>query len=188
MTTHTTFPETDGRDKGYEQRAVDAFLTHARSAFDEGDENPAMTADDVRQTAFPLVRGGYQISAVDQALSRLEDAFAARERGALIASMGADAWIDHARTRAQEILNRLTRPAGHRFRRAGVLHYGYRIDEVDLVSDKLAAYFADGAPVTAEQVRAAAFRMQRNGYAEEQVDAVLDAVVEVMLAITPGRG
>jgi len=37
--------------------------------------------------------------------------------------------------------------------------------------------------VTPEQVRAVAFRMQRGGYREAQVDAVLDAVVEVMLAV-----
>lgn len=186
-TTTTPFPETTGREKGYEQRAVDAFLAHARDAFDAGRDAASMTADDVRQTAFPLVRNGYEIAPVDLALARLEDAFASRERSALITSMGADAWIAHARMTAQEILDRLTRPSGHRFRRAGVLRYGYRLDEVDLVSDKLADYFQDGAPITPEQVRAAAFRMQRNGYAEEQVDAVLDTVVEVMLAISPGR-
>jgi DivIVA domain-containing protein len=32
-------------------------------------------------------------------------------------------------------------------------------------------------------VRDAAFRMQRGGYREEQVDALLDATVEVMLAV-----
>ncbi|MGL1204229.1 DivIVA domain-containing protein [Vibrio parahaemolyticus] len=34
-----------------------------------------------------------------------------------------------------------------------------------------------------EQVRAVAFRMQRGGYDELQVDAVLDAVVTVQLAV-----
>ena len=50
-------------------------------------------------------------------------------------------------------------------------------------AEKLVAYFEHGDAVTVEQVRAAAFRMQRRGYDEAQVDAVLDAVVEVMLAI-----
>ena len=40
-----------------------------------------------------------------------------------------------------------------------------------------------GAEVQLEQVRAVAFRMQRGGYREVQVDAVLDAVIEVMLAV-----
>ena len=64
-----------------------------------------------------------------------------------------------------------------------MLRYGYRIAEVDLVSDKLARYLETGDSVTVEQVRSVAFRMQRGGYRETQVDAVLDAVVEVMLAV-----
>ena len=51
------------------------------------------------------------------------------------------------------------------------------------MGDKLARYLADGEPVSVEQVRSVAFRMQRGGYREAQVDAVLDAVVEVMLAV-----
>ena len=81
------------------------------------------------------------------------------------------------------MLDRLTRPKRHRFRRVGLLRYGYRIDEVDLVTDKIARFLEDGEPVTVDQVRSVAFRMQRRGYSEAQVDAVLDAVVEVMLAV-----
>lgn len=65
----------------------------------------------------------------------------------------------------------------------GWLHYGYRVDEVDLVADKIAHYLEAGEGVSVDQVRAVAFRMQRGGYREDQVDAVLDAVVEVMLAV-----
>ena len=64
-----------------------------------------------------------------------------------------------------------------------MLRYGYRIDEVDIVADKIAAFLEAGEPVTVDQVRTVAFRMQRRGYSEAQVDAVLDAVVEVMLAV-----
>ncbi|MBN9181568.1 MAG: DivIVA domain-containing protein, partial [Microbacterium sp.] len=56
-------------------------------------------------------------------------------------------------------------------------------DEVDLVSDKIAGYLAPGEPVPVEQARSVAFRMQRGGYREAQVDALLDGVVEVMLAV-----
>ena len=34
-----------------------------------------------------------------------------------------------------------------------------------------------------EQLRSAAFRMQRSGYREEQVDALLDATIDVILAV-----
>lgn len=137
----------------------------------------------VRHVSFALVRKGYSIGAVDAALARIEDAFAAREREATVAAVGTAEWVESARATAQEVLERLTRPAGKRFRRAGFLRFGYRIDEVDIVADKLVGYFERGDTITVEQVRAAAFRMQRRGYNEAQVDALLDTVVEVMLAI-----
>ncbi len=176
-----TFPQTSGRTKGYEKQAVDDFLQRARRAFEGSDD--AITAADVRGAAFPLVRKGYDVASVDHALGRIEDAFAAREREQAVSHVGTREWVGRTKESAQEILNRLTRPAGHRFDRVGALHYGYRIDEVDLVAEKIARYLERGDAVTVEQVRSVAFRMQRGGYRELQVDAVLDAVVEVMLAI-----
>lgn len=181
-TTAPAFPQARGRAKGYEQRAVDAFLARARRSFEAGDDE-IVTAAEVRQVAFPLVRRGYSIAAVDTALGRIEDAFAIREREEALARVGAERWVDHARETAQVVLDRLSRPRGHRFARVSSLRYGYRIDEVDIVADKIARYLATGEAVTPEQVRAVAFRMQRGGYREVQVDAVLDAVVEVMLAV-----
>lgn len=186
MTT-TVFPFASGRTKGYEQRAVEAFLDQTRAAFERREGAPLVTAQAVREVAFPLVVGGYSIAHVDGALGRIEDAFAARERDAAIRREGARSWVDQARGDAQEILTHLARPRGSRFARTSVLTYGYRIDEVDLVMDKLVGFFEKGQLVTVEQVRAAAFRMQRRGYREEQVDAMLDAVVQVMLAVTPTR-
>lgn len=179
--TPSTFPRETRRTPGYDVGAVDGFLTHARRAFD-GTE-PPMAAAEVRVTSFPLARHGYRTDAVDAALTRLEDALATRERDVALARSGAGAWVDHARTRAQEVLDRLTRQPGRRFDRVGILSYGYRVDEVDLVTDKLAGFLARGATVTVDQVRTVAFRMQHGGYRETQVDAVLDAVVAVMLAV-----
>lgn len=181
-TATTPFPSASGRSKGYEKRAVDVFLARAREAF-EADEPGSLRSGDVRSVAFPLVRGGYAVSAVDAALGRIEDAFAAREREHALSRLGARAWVAETRDTAQVVLDRLMRPRGQRFERVGVLHYGYRVDEVDTVADRLSQYLASGAPVTPEQVRAVAFRMQRGGYRETQVDAVLDAVIEVMLAV-----
>lgn len=177
------FPDARGRQKGYEKRAVDAFLARARTAFETDDPELVIASTDVRRAAFPLVRRGYAIGAVDAALGRIEDAFAARERDVALSRAGARAWVGRTRDLAQEILDRLSRPRGRRFARVGVLRYGYRIDEVDIVADKLSRYLESGEPLTVEQVRTVAFRMQRGGYRETQVDAVLDGVVEVMLAI-----
>lgn len=176
-----TFAVTRGATKGYDKRRVDAFLARAREAFESGAE--PLTAADVRQASFPLVRRGYVIAAVDAALGRIEDAFAAREREAALSSAGVHAWVGQTRETAQEVLDRLSRTKKQRFERVSALRYGYRIDEVDLVTEKLARYIEAGDPVSVEQVRAVAFRMQRGGYRETQVDAVLDALIEVMLAV-----
>jgi DivIVA domain-containing protein len=178
-----SFPTTRGREKGYDRAAVDAFVRRARESF-EGRSDETVTSWDVRHAAFALVRGGYVVDAVDAALGRIEDAFAAREREAALARVGAERWVGQTRQTAQEVLDRLCRPEGHRFDRVSVLRYGYRVDEVDLVADRIARYLESGQTITVEQVRAVAFRMQRGGYRERQVDAVLDAVVEVMLAVS----
>jgi DivIVA domain-containing protein len=183
--TAAPFPDASGRQRGYEKRAVDAFLEQARAAF-EADEPGALRSAEVRTAAFPLVRHGYAIAAVDAALGRIEDAFAAREREQAMSQRGARAWVAESRETAQVVLERFTRAKGRRFDRVSVLRYGYRRDEVDLVSDKIARYLAAGEPVTVEQVRAVAFRMQRGGYREAQVDALLDAVIEVILAVGAG--
>lgn len=176
------FPEEGGRRKGYDRAAVDEFLARARDSFESGSD-VALTANDVRLASFPLARRGYSIESVDAALGRIEDAFAAREREAALGAVGAREWVGQARETAQEVLDRLTRRRKHRFDRVGALRYGYRVDEVDLIADRLAAYLESGEPVTVEQVRSVAFRMQRGGYREVQVDAVLDAFVDVVLAV-----
>lgn len=176
-----SLPRATGRQKGYDPETVDVFLAHARAVFESGVGDLDSVA--VRATGFPLVRGGYRIGYVDAALTRIEDAFAARERESALSQLGARAWVRRSRALGQEILDRLSRPAGARFRRAGLARYGYRIDEVDLVADKIAAYLETGTGLSVEQVRTVAFRMQRRGYDEAQVDAVLDALVEVMLSV-----
>ncbi|WP_295034098.1 DivIVA domain-containing protein [uncultured Microbacterium sp.] len=169
------------REKGYQRAAVDTFLGRARSAFE--DEAEGISAADIRAASFPLVRGGYDIAAVDAALARVEDAFAQRERAAAVAAAGGSAWVGRARTDAQMILDHLSRPEGHRFARTGPLTFGYRVDEVDHVAKRIVRFLRDGDALSAEQVRQTAFRMQRRGYREEQVDALLDATIDVLLAI-----
>lgn len=175
------FSLTTGRTRGYHRAAVDTFLAAARSAF-EGDGDD-LTAADVRVASFPLVKNGYVVSEVDAALGRVEDALAARSRDRVVRSSGAGVWVEQARDDAQVILDHLARPKRQRFARTGFLTFGYRIDEVDHVAIRIARYLRDGESLTAEQIRSAAFRMQRGGYREEQVDALLDATVDVILAV-----
>lgn len=176
-----SFPVVTGKAKGYHRAAVDTFLDAARRAFESDDD--ALTADDVRLASFPMVRDGYAVEDVDAALARVEDAFAARARARAVRREGVENWVAKARADAQVILDHLGRDRRHRFARTGFLTFGYRKDEVDHVTDRIAGFLRDGDELTVEQVRKAAFRMQRGGYREEQVDALLDATVDVMLAV-----
>ncbi len=74
-------------------------------------------------------------------------------------------------------------PRGHRFKRVGWFTLGYSVREVDMLADRVAGYFQAGRPLSVEDVRTSAFKGQRGGYQETQVDTVLDSVVHVMLAV-----
>ncbi|QJU52872.1 DivIVA domain-containing protein [Herbiconiux sp. KACC 21604] len=181
------FPRTRTSSLGYDTEEVDDFLAKARLAYDDRAAGPGgapvLTSEMVRSTAFTMQKGGYYPPAVDAALERLEDAFALRERDAAYRETGDERWYADARQRAAEILARLERPEGKRFTKAGPLSVGYHPKDVDEFADHLVEYFRSGADVSVTDVRTVAFRSRRGGYSEAQVDAVLDAVVDVMLAV-----
>ena len=179
----TTFPRTSKKMLGYNLKQVEEFLESTRQAYDDAGGTDQLTAADIRHTAFAMQKGGYSPSHVDAALERLEDAFALRERERATSEAGPEAWLDEARQTAQVLINRLGRPAGHRFSRTSIFSTGYNRAEVDRFAAKLVNYFQDGNPVTVDDVRTAVFRPQRAGYREAQVALVLDGVVDVMLAV-----
>ena len=90
-----------------------------------------------------------------------------------VSSRGARAWVGRTRETGQVILDRLTRPPRHRFERVGFLHYGYRVDEVDLIADKLARYLESGDAVTVEQVRSIAAFLAGDVAASRRVELML---------------
>lgn len=175
-----SFRVTSGRERGYHRAAVDNFLSAARESFES---DGGLTAAEVRIASFPLVKGGYVVGDVDAALGRIEDAFAARQRERAVRGGGAEEWVETARSQAQVILDHLSRGRRNKFARTGLLTFGYRVDEVDHVATRIVRYLRDGDDLTVEQLRSAAFRMQRGGYREEQVDALLDATIDVILAV-----
>ncbi len=180
----STFPRARKSRRGYAVDQVDEFLEDARRAYNVEPGNPAgLESDDIRHTSFALQKGGYSPTHVDAALERLEDAFANRERESARAKMGDAAWFNIARTNAKEIIDRLARPKGHRFRRAGILRDGYDRKQVDAFADRLSDYFLKATPMSVDDVRLIAFRPVKGGYSESQVDYFLDSVIAVMLAV-----
>lgn len=182
-----TFPHARSNRLGYDVDEVEAFLEEARIAYtaeqDWDQADATMTAERIRRTAFRLRKGGYAIAQVDAALERLEDAFATRERERERARVGDAAWYAEARETAQVILDRVARPDGKRFQRVSVFTQGYSVKDVDAFAARVSDYFQKGVPLSTEEVRTVAFRPQRGGYREIQVDIVLDELIRVMQAV-----
>lgn len=180
----STFPRTRRSRRGYHIDQVEDFLEDARQAYNAEPGAPVvLDADAIRQMAFSMQKGGYSPAHVDDALERLEDAFAGRERERARGAIGEQAWFAQARANAKDIMDRLARPSGKRFRRTSILSSGYNRKQVDALSDRLREYFLKGTPMSVADVRTAAFRPSRGGYQEAQVDFFLDSVVSVMLAV-----
>lgn len=178
------FPRARESRPGYDTDEVDTFLAAARDAYVQLSGGAAdLRAADLRHRAFSLRKGGYSAPHVDAALERLEDAFALKERQFAIAARGEEAWLQEARASAQEIVNRLARPVEERFTRTGSITTGYNTRQVDAFADRVSGYFRDGSVLTVDDVRTVSFAPQRGGYSESQVDLVLDAVIDVMLAV-----
>lgn len=145
-----------------------------------------MSADDVRTAAFTLRRGGYNVTEVDAALDRLEDALSHAERTDLVKTGGEEALIERLTDLAESLQERLARPDGERFAR-GVRGWErtYDIREVDALCHRLDGYFNLGEELSVDDVRRSAFRSRwgNTGYREPVVDAFLDRVVTVMSAV-----
>lgn len=180
----STFPRTRKSRLGYDPDEVEEFLEDARRAYTSASGTSTLvSADSIRDTGFAMRKGGYSPSHVDAALERLEDAFATRERERAVAASGDEAWYAQARATAQAILDRIVRARGKRFRHVSILTLGYSVRDVDALTDRIAQYFQNGRPLSIDEVRTVAFRSQRGGYLESQVDVLLDAVTRVMLAV-----
>jgi DivIVA domain-containing protein len=162
--------------KGYHRRQVDAFLNQVEVAL--GGAMPPPAAAEVRQAGFELVRGGYDTTAVDQALDALEE----RVITAQGLTTGRRGRFDPA-SEAEFLRSELSVPYMKRFPRAGAMRRGYDVDDVDDFLDHVVASLDGGAQLTVEQVRAAAFRPRRGGYREDAVDETLDRVVELLLLL-----
>lgn len=181
---HTAFPFATGSEPGYRPDQVDEFLSRARSAYEGApDPDSSLTSREVRGASFAVKRGGYAARYVDAALDRLEEVFFERERRAALRSGAEDAWWEETRTLLSEVRGRIGRPRGRKFRRRSLFATGYRRSQVDAFLERVGEMFErrefDLKPA---DVRDVVFHSERRGYDEDQVDALLDAVVDLMLA------
>ena len=181
-----TFPHASRMAKGYDVEQVEAFLARARAAYEDAGRGPAMTSWHVRTVGFDLVRGGYDVEAVDAALDRIEDAFARREKQRGEERAGSTGWQSQLRTQEQSLRAQLAKADGQRFPRGAGLELTYDPEQVDELCRRIEEAFAMGRPLPPDSVRLAVFTSRRGarGYREAAVDAFLDRVVELLVVAT----
>ncbi len=181
------FKRVGAKEIGYNVKQVDQFLGRARAFYTNADApEKALTSNDVRTVSFDPAKGGYNAHAVDAALDRLEDVFVQRERDALVAERGEDAWLKEIGDAAVVLRGRLHRRDGERFRRPGKrTAQSYNVEDVDALCRELLQYFEHDKPMSVDVVRRSVFAPAKGdaGYEERQVDAFLDKVIELMAAI-----
>ena len=182
----TTFPRMSGWKNGYDPKQVDSFFKRARESFERPTPQPGdLDSRALRTVGFDLVRKGYHVAVVDAALDRLEDAFAKQARDRLIAQSGQDAWVSELTRVAASLRGRLVREPGERFDNPPPGVIGYDITQVDDMCDKVNSYFTQGVAMSVDQVRRVLFKTAKGkkAYNEDQVDAFIDRVVEVMASV-----
>lgn len=180
----TSFPRVKKSSRGYNVDEVDAFIAQARIAYDSNVAGAeSLSSQAIRGTAFHVSKGGYSTRHVDAALERLENAFADRERVIAVAHMGEQAVLQQAETLGQSLADRFSRPNKKRFRRVGLFSHGYAVKDVDAFAARVNDYLSGNGELTASDVRSVTFRSAKRGYSEAQVDAVLDALIELFLLL-----
>lgn len=180
--TASPFNSVAKRDYGYHPGQVDDFIDSSRQAYET---ESGITADTVQEKTFDLVRGGYRTDQVDQVLERLEDALRKAERDEYIATHGQQAWDLQLINRLEELTERLDRPRGEKFRAAMPGAAGYDIEEVDVCMTRVTSHLNDEEHVRLKDIRNVTFHNEKgpNGYDEAQVDAFLQAVIELLVVL-----
>ena len=173
------FSKAKSRGYGYEPQQVDAFVTMARQQY-ENPEAHLLTSERIRETEFDLIRGGYEISQVDAALDRIEDALADREISRKRNNRGDSSVTDHLERITEVVKLRAARPKRKRFRTIAWPSRGYSKREVDRLCNLVLEHIVNQEKLTMAEVRRIVFTATRGGYAENEVDAFIDRVVQIL--------
>lgn len=183
-----------GRRWGYAANPVEQLLGPFEPALRDGAEDLQRTldgmpgerlpsAEQLRTAVFPRERGGYDPAAVDAVLDRLEDAVAGLEDRHWVRVHGEQAREKRADELCDLVLGRLDRPAGRRFRSpSGAATRGYAVAEVDRLCEHVLDLLGRRQSPPARLIREAVFAPARGArsYEEQQVDAFLDRLVELL--------
>ena len=177
------------RSWGYRVADVDALLLPLLGSGpgdDEPDDSVLPEPETLRTATFRRQRGGYIPAEVDAAIDRLEDRAAAAHARRRQAEDGPQAWDDGMDRRLEQIYGRLRRPSGHRFRApSSASTRGYSARQVDELCETVLTEIDRQQAPDADMIRRAVFdpAYGQDVYEENQVDAFLDALVDLVLTL-----
>lgn len=177
------------RSWGYRVADVDALLLPLLSS-ESGDDERSDTAlpepEQLRTATFRRQRGGYDPAEVDAAIDRLEDRAAAVHARLRVEEDGVQAWDDRMDRQLEQIYGRLRRPSGQRFRAPSAASArGYSAPQVDELCEAVLGEIDRQQAPDADTIRHAVFdpAYGHDVYEENQVDAFLDALVDLVLTL-----
>ena len=182
------------RKWGYDPDQVDAFLDRAHALYESEDAH--LTQQDIQNVSFDLSKGGYDITQVDAALSRLEQAVVDKQTTREITEHGRVAWKAQTEELYRQVCEHADRGAGERFARGHDRRPSYDRKQVDRLIDQIVDKAAAGLGVdgvSEQDVRKLADlnsgavsnvvftqRKGKNGYDERQVDYYLNSCVQLL--------
>ncbi len=196
----TQLPLAPKRKWGYDVEQVDEFLQRAHQLYDA--PQPQLKQEDIQNVLFTLVRGGYDIDAVDRALLRLEQAAVDKQTSYEIADEGRVAWRTKTIQLAQTLMPRATAEDSHRFASGRGKDPSYDRKQVDSFVVNIMTRICDELSIDYDQaVESSNFdsdedfvpryvstilftqRKGAKGYDEGQVDMYLNRVAQVVSRI-----
>lgn len=164
---------------GYNQTEVDAFIVRARDQYNNF-SSQVLDWRDITAQKFSMVKGGYEVAAVDSAIDKLQDAFAERELGKNTNSFEPSLSGPMLAELRGLLLGRASRAKNKRFDKANILNVGYSRKEVDALLSVVQDYLEGGDDLTIDDVRVLTFKVKRGGYFESQVDSYIERLVEYL--------
>ncbi|NDH65460.1 MAG: DivIVA domain-containing protein [Microbacteriaceae bacterium] len=171
------FPHAKPKKLGYQPAEVDEFIAQVREKYNNQQDGSDLN---IRIHEFGLVKGGYSVSSVDAALDKLEESFAVRRNQYLLQNTGHEALLEQANRIRIALVGRLERPKRHRFNSTGLVLRGYSKKEVDKFLVAVSNHIETRSSLSLDAVRKVLFTAKRGGYAENQVDAFIDRVIELL--------
>ena len=197
-------PLADRNKWGYDIDQVDEFLDRAHQLYDAA--QPQLNQEDIQNILFTLVRGGYDIEAVDRALLRLEQAAVDKQTSYEISSEGRVAWRTKTVQLAQTLMPRANAGNGYRFADGHGKEPSYDRKQVDSfvvnavtrICDELgieypqavsSSNFDSDEDFTPRYVSTILFTQRKGdrGYDEGQVDMYVNRISQVVLRIVSFR-